>query len=236
MKRLSIHDAETLAAKFRSDTEFSPSEPISVKTVLRKLEITAMYRPLSDTSFGISCKSGNGKMFMLINSNSTRGRQHFTVAHELYHLYYEESPTPHMCTGCTAVGVEKDANMFAAALLMPMQGILSLISPEEVKGHDLRLSSILRLEQMFEVSRSTLLIRLKDTGLIGEKRLEELRAMPVKDTARAYGYDLALYESGNEGLMISDFGEKARRLFELGKISEGHYIELLNMISYGQGN
>ena len=27
---------------------------------------------------------------MLINSNQPRGRQHFTIAHELYHLFIEE--------------------------------------------------------------------------------------------------------------------------------------------------
>ena len=32
-------------------------------------------------------------------------------------------------------------------------------------------------------------------------------------------------------LFIGDFGEKARILFESERISEGHYMELLNMIS-----
>ena len=34
-------------------------------------------------------------------------------------------------------------------------------------------------------------------------------------------------------MVIGDFGEKARRLFEENKISEGHYVELLNMIGCG---
>ena len=86
MKRLSVQKAETLASIFRSQIGISLTEPISAKTLLRKLNITAMYRPLSEDSYGISCKSKSGKMFMMINSNSTRGRQHFTIAHELYHL------------------------------------------------------------------------------------------------------------------------------------------------------
>ncbi len=64
--------------------------------------------------------------------------------------------------------------------------------------------------------------------------IEEIRSISVKDSARAYGYDLSLYEPGNENLVIGDFGEKARILFESGKISEGHYYELLNMISDGR--
>ena len=89
MKRLTVQNAETLACKFRSDIGISMSEPVNAKTLLRRLEITAMYRPMSESSYGISCKSKSGRMFMLINSNSTRGRQHFTVAHELFHLFLE---------------------------------------------------------------------------------------------------------------------------------------------------
>ena len=48
------------------------------------------------------------------------------------------------------------------------------------------------------------------------------------------GYDRSLYQSGNEGLIIGDFGAKARELYDKEKISEGHYMELLNMINYGE--
>lgn len=169
-------------------------------------------------------------MFMLVNCGSTIGRQHFTIAHELYHLFYDESPVPHLCLGSPS-GVEKDANLFASALLLPKEGILSMISAEEVKENKVRLSTILRIEHLYGVSRMTLLLRLKDLGLITEKQLKEYQSVPVKDSAREYGYDLSLYESGNKGVVIGDFGEKARLLFEQGRISEGHYVELLNMIS-----
>ena len=229
MKSLSIQDAELLASQFRSKICLSLTEPINSKTLIRKLGITAVYRPLSEKSYGIGCKSASGKMFILVNSNSTRGRQHFTIAHELYHLYYEEHPVPHMCEQGNS-SAERNANRFASALLMPREGILSIVSPEEITNHNISLATILRMEQYFGVSRKTLLIRLKDIGLVSSHRSDELMAIPVKDSARSYGYDLSLYEKGNAGLVIGDFGEKARRLFEEEKISEGHYEELLNMI------
>ena len=233
MKTISIQEAEMLAAKFRYENNFSQSEPVNPKTLIRKLGITAVYRPLSENSFGISCKSSTGKMFMLINCKSTRGRQHFTIAHELYHLCFDENPTPHMCCGGPAIGEEKSANRFASALLMPRDGILACVSGAEITSHNLSIATILRMEQLFGVSRRTLLIRLRDLDLISTARYEELDSMPVKDTAREWGYDTSLYESGNAGLVIGDFGEKARRLFESGKISEGHYNELMNML-YGR--
>ena len=62
------------------------------------------------------------------------------------------------------------------------------------------------------------------------KFLQLFKEYPVKKTAREYGYDTSLYEPGNENLVIGDFGEKARRLFDMEKISEGHYMELLHKI------
>ena len=232
MKRLTIQESEILAQKFRSEHGLSMTEPISTKTVLRKLGILTMYRPLSEKSFGISAKSESGRMFMMVNCNSTRGRQHFTIAHELYHLLYDDSPEPHMCGG-VATGVEKDANLFASALLMPREGLLKMVSDEEVKSRKVKLATVLRMEQFFGVSRNTLLLRLKDIGLITESYLNELKSVPVKESAMQYGYNLSLYEAGNKGIVIGDFGEKARLLFESGRISEGHYYELLNMISNG---
>jgi len=52
----------------------------------------------------------------------------------------------------------------------------------------------------------------------------------IQDIATEYGYDLSLYQPGNEGMVIGDFGEKARLLFEQERISEGHYVELLNLL------
>ncbi len=234
MRTLSIKEAEVLASKFRFENGLSQSEPLNTKTLIRRLEITAIYRPLSETSCGISCKASSGQKFMLINSNSTRGRQHFTIAHELYHLFYDPAPIPHMCALGPATGEEKNANRFASCLLMPQEGVISLLRPQEIASHDVTLAGVLRMEQLFGVSRNTLLIRLKDLGLITSGRLKDLMGLSVKDTARQYGYDLSLYEPGNEGLVIGDFGEKARILYEMGRISEGHYMELLNMLHDGR--
>lgn len=230
MKRLTISEAETLADKFRIDAGLNLSESIDIKSLLRKLGITTMFRPLSENSDGISCKSRSGKRFILVNSNATRGRQHFTIAHEIYHLYYDNNPTPHMCGG-KAEGEEKNANLFAGALLLPRSGVISMLSVEEIKGKKVELATILRIEQYFGVSRINLLIRLKDLGLINESQLKQYRLIPVKESAKEYGYDLSLYEPGNNNLLIGDFGEKARLLYEAGKISEGHYQEFLNMIT-----
>ena len=98
-RKLNVNDADMLASKFRREVlGCSLADPIRVKAMLLKLNILTVYRPLSEKFCGISLLSKDGDRFMLINSNTKRGRQHYTIAHELYHLYYDENPKPHICT------------------------------------------------------------------------------------------------------------------------------------------
>lgn len=233
MNKLSIEAAENLAAKYRVEVGFSLVEPISVKAILRKKNILTIYRPLSDKSYGLSLKSKGGDCFMLVNSNTTRGRQHFTIAHELFHLRFDDILVPHVCSSDEDDKTnhsEKNANLFASALLMPKEGILQFISIDESITKNVTLANVIKLEQYFSVSRQSLLFRLKAIGLLTEASLKSLLLVPVVESAKQYGYDIALYNKGNENLVIGDFGEKARTLYDSGKISEGHYLEMLNLI------
>ena len=235
MKKLSPDVIEHLADKFRADNNCSPVEPIHTKTILRQLNILALYRPLSSLAYGMSVKSKSGMCFMLINSNNTKGRQHFTIAHELYHLYFDEDPVPHICSNEGYKDIsEKNADAFASALLMPKAGILKLIPSNELSAKNISMYTILKIEQYFRVSRQALVYRLKSLKLISENDCAAILELSPGETAKLYGYNTSLYEKGNENLIIGDFGDKARRLYEKGIISEGHYLELLNMISNGQ--
>ena len=219
-----------LAQKFRLDNGLGRSESVNVKSLLRKLNILTVYRPLSDDAYGLSLKSPQGHRFILINSNNSRGRQHFTIAHELYHLFYDELPHPHICCKDGASKTERQANRFASALLMPEEGIIEMLSDEEYANKKISIATVLKLEQYFGVSRTTMLLRLKELNLLSPSLFEELRAYPVIRSANEYGHDVSLYQPGNQNLVIGDYGEKARLLFEKEKISESHYLELLNLI------
>ena len=235
MKKLSKEAIEQLALKMRLQAGLNPSESIHAKTLLRKLGIMAMYRPLSEKACGLSMRSVDGRgKFMLINSNNSRGRQHFTICHELFHLYYDEEPKPHICG---TPGMEKDpaeinANAFASALLLPQAGVLESIPSEEIMNRHITTATMLRVEQLFGVSHQSLCYCLRRLRLLTEDELQSHleESMVVQDIASEYGYDLSLYQPGNEGVVIGDFGEKARLLYEQERISEGHYVELLNML------
>lgn len=235
MKKLTKESIEQLALKMRSEAGLNPAEPIHVKTLLRKLGVLIIYRPLSEKACGLSMRSTDGRgKFMLINSNNSRGRQHFTICHELFHLFYDEDPKPHICG---TPGMEKDpaeinANAFASALLLPQAGVLQSIPSEEIKNRHITIATMLRLEQLFGVSHQSLCYCLRHLRLMTEEELQNHLAdgIEIQQIATEYGYDLSLYQPGNEGVVIGDFGEKARLLFEQERISEGHYVELLNLL------
>lgn len=237
MSRLTIDTAEALASKMRTMLRVANGEPLNMKTVVRQLNVMTVYRPLSDSLWGLSLKSPDGKgLFMLVNSNTTRGRQHFTIAHELFHLFFDENPTPHFCCQSNQGDVqERSANMFASALLMPREGLCQNIPSEELLAKSVSVNTILRLEHLYGVSHTTMVLRLKELKLISQECTEQLLGLVITKEASWRGYDGYLYRKGNEGLVIGDFGTLAKRLYDAEKISEGHFVNLLNMIGYGEG-
>lgn len=231
MRRLSEFDAELLAVRFRNMLHLPQDVPFPVKESLEQLGILTVFRPLSDSSYGMSIKTAEGLRFMLVSSNSTIGRQHFTIGHELYHLYFDENPQPHMCGTNGKAPVEQSADMFASNLLLPRVGLLAMLPDEYLSFKKLDLATVVKMEQRFRVSRQALLFRLKRLGIIDESQLQTLLLAQTRDAAQRRGYDLALYESGNEGLVIGDYRSLATDLFEKGRISEGHYNELINVLT-----
>lgn len=76
---------------------------------------------------GITIES-NGRYIILINpANSTLERNRFTIAHEIGHIYLQHVSTNNKL-------IEKEANMFASRILMPMFLIkeLNITSAEEL--------------------------------------------------------------------------------------------------------
>lgn len=230
MKTSLLNLVESQVSKFRQMAGVSDAEAVNLKSLLLKLNVLTIYRPLSEKFSGMSLKSGE-RRFMLINSNQPICRQHFTIAHELYHLYIDQNPTPH---NCTAEGKKSDAEQcadaFALMFLMPADGVRQMIPDKELMEGRVSLASVLRVEHYFSVSHSAALNRLFDLKLIDRGERDAFKEYPIKKTAREYGYDIALYEPGNENFVIGNFGEKAKKLFDEEKISEGHYIELLHKI------
>lgn len=224
---------EQLAVAFRVQHGIGATDPIRLKSLLSHLNVISIYKPLSGSFSGMAIKITEAQQapvrFMLINSNHSKGKQHFTICHELYHLFIQKNFDAVACeTGMfkKGTGEEYNADVFASYLLLPENGIKSLIPFDELAKDKIQLKTILKLEHYFSCSRSALLYRLKDLGLITSKCYDKY-VVEVKKSAVAYGYSTDLYEPANENLVIGDYGELAKELFDRERISEMHYLSLL---------
>ncbi|PWD98775.1 ImmA/IrrE family metallo-endopeptidase [Marinilabilia rubra] len=224
---------EKEASEFRAKYGFANFDPIRLKSLLLKLNVITLFKPLSENFSGMAVKVENAR-FMLINSNHSLGRQHFSISHELYHLFIQENFTPHHCSAGSfnrKDSTEYQADLFAAHLLMPKEGIISLIPDHELGKDKISLETILKVEHYFSCSRKALLIRFKELGLISSKTIDNFKSDIIL-SARKHGYYDSLYRPGNKDVVIGDFGSLAKRLFDKEKISEGHYLELMNSIGF----
>lgn len=224
---------EKKANNFRQLYGYSSRESIHLSSFIQLLGVVTLFKPLSNNMSGMAIKVTKGEeidRFMLINSNQTLGRQHFTICHELYHLFVQENFTFKTCMTESFEVKDKEeynADMFAAYFLMPYDGIINQIPWDETERKNaISLETILKLEQYFSCSRTALLFRLMDMDMISREYAEKFRIHPKKD-AISYGVDTKLYEKGNEDRYLGDYGILAKDLYDAEIISESHYYELM---------
>jgi len=221
------------AALFRDKNGLSATEPIHFKSLLLKLNVLTFFRPLSDNLSGMALKVNDQDRFIMVNSAQSKGKQHFTISHELYHLYIQEDFSSITCK--TGLFLKKDktgeyyADVFAANLLLPEDGVLELIPDEQLSRDKINLETILKIEQFYQCSRNALLYRLKELNLLSTIGWDSFDKF-VKRSAAEHGYDTGLYEGQNETAIIGDYGLIAKSLFDKEKISESHYLNLMGDI------
>lgn len=223
------------ASEFRNELGYGITDSVNLNSLLIKLDIITVFKRLSNSFSGMAISISNPeKKFILINSDHSIGRQNFSICHELFHLYKDEDFHPHHSSaGAFNKRARNDyhADIFASYFLLPEEGILSLIPDKQLPKDRITVDSILKIEHYFRCSRSALLYRLKELDLISSTYYDT-HILNVKSTAKLYGYPTELYEPGNEGKVIGNYGSIAKSLFDQEKISEGHYISLMKDIGF----
>jgi len=223
---------EKKANEFINWCGFGAFDPIQLRSLLTKLNVITVFRPLNENFGGMSIKvntEDEATRFILVNSSRTIGNQNFTIAHECYHLFVQQDFTFSISpVGLfdTKSGEEFNADLFASIFLLPELGIRSLVPDDESGKNRITLKTILKLEQYFGTSRKALLFRLKQLNIIDQTHVEEY-SRNIKRGALEHGYSIELYEPGNTNLVLGDYGSLARELFDQEKISESHYFSLL---------
>ena len=224
---------ELLALKFRQEQGVKFDEPVSIHQMLRNKNVVASFQPLSEGFEGMAIKIPNkeqeARLFMLVNTSSVYSRQRFTACHELYHLLYQENFCVSYDTdndnGKKSIE-EQSADYFARCLLLPRDGVLSLIPEEERRRDAISLATILKIEQNFRCSRACLLYKLKEMDFISDAVYGALQHDVIRGAAE-YGYPTSLYKPTYSKELLGDYNVKARQLYDQGKISQAKYFGLL---------
>lgn len=231
---LLLKEIDRLATRFRTENGYGVTDPIHLMSLLLRKNVITIFRPLSSQFAGMAIKVNNELKFMMVNQNHSLGKQHFTIGHELYHLFIQENFTSQRCI--TALfdkqtnQEEQKADIFSACLLLPEVGITELIPIyERQKRNMITAETIFKIQQYYSLSVNTVIYRLWELNYIDRKYFDRFSS-DKKNTARKLGYDVSLYEPGNEGKIIGDYGLIVDHLYKNKKISESYYLELLNAI------
>ncbi len=134
---------------------------------------------------------------ILVNSDTSRGRQVFTLAHELAHALYHYKqpslisfPNPQQQEHRAR---EKFANHWAAHFLVPGSALRSQLGRLNASVCQPSEFEVLQLAHYFRVSYSTLVYRLLGEGLIDEASKNQLLQSSAEEIAARLGLQLDDY-------------------------------------------
>lgn len=216
------------ALKIRDHFGVDDNSPMDLVTLVgADSDITLVFYPFKEEISGVCIKSAK---LIAINSHSTLGRQAFSIAHELYHYFFDGEKTSISYFDVPDNSrVEKDANLFASYLLMPDSSFTRFCNKLTDEGSkNIELHDILEIEQYFRVSRNAVLVRLIQEEYITPEESEQYKTDIVKN-AKKYGFDITLYlpTDINKPKTYGAYLKKALELKDSGLISDGKYEEYL---------
>ena len=220
--------ALSLRKRFGEDGS-SPIDIFSLAHTISKL--TTIFYPMGDNISGI-CIKNSGFPIIAINSSMSVGRQRFSMAHELFHLYYDDSLETTICAKKIGGGneIEKSADQFASYFIMPPSSLNDeIIELKSKSNNTLSIKQIVKLEQHFQISRQAMLFRLVDEKHLTSKDADKYRK-DVINSALKLGFDDALYRPLAEDKQYATYGyyiQQVEALKENDLISTGKYEELL---------
>lgn len=203
--------------------------PLDIFAIVQNIEdLTLVFYPLSKNISG-ACYKGEDSKLILINSNMSVGRQKFSLAHELFHIYYDDEMATRVSLSEIGSGdrKEREADQFASYFLIPQYALKKLINNKMNKK--LSLDEVIKLEQYYGVSHQAMLYRLLDENFISKDERDSMQSGIITKAARL-GYDTRLYYPSSEEEKIHCYGyyiNRAENLLEEDLISIGKYEELL---------
>lgn len=173
---------------------------------------------------------------VLVNVDSTPGRQVFTLAHELAHGLYHFRLGGIVCRGEDLSPeereVERYANAWAAHFLVPGKALRAL-----AKGKELFPEDALLLAHHYRVSYTMVLYRLYNEGLISREKLEAWKGYSPEALALTLGLGGEAYRAPEPGKLLGlrryppSVLRRVKRAVEGERLSVGEAAGLLDVDS-----
>ena len=223
-------DLNTKAQELREMLGEDANSPVDIFALVGQIDkLTLCYYPFKDNISGM-CVADEKIKLIAINSTMSYGRQRFSLAHELYHLFYDTSSRFNVCgkrfdTGSEA---EKNADQFASYFLAPYKALKTMVRKACEQG-TLSLVSIIEFEQYFGMSHAAMLWRLFSEGYITKEEMDSY-GHGVTLLARQLGFDDKLYKPTWVDFQKKTYGYYLKQVERVKKedlVSEGKIDELL---------
>lgn len=224
-------ELNALATELRVQLGEDERTPLDIYALVNQIEnLTMVLYPLGEHISGMCIKDTKEKL-IAINSTMSYGRQRFSIAHELYHLFYDNSEGFSICAKKLAFGseIEKVADQFASYFLAPYSTLRGLVHKIKEKRSMITYGDVIALEQYFGMSHQAMLWRLVDDGYMTNREADTMRT-GVMAVAKTLGYEEKLYLPTVSELQKRTYGsyiQKAEMLRNRNLISNGKYEELL---------
>jgi Zn-dependent peptidase ImmA (M78 family) len=242
-RRGAIREGESVAIEERRRLDIGDAPIRSVIDLLEIQGVRVFALPLHDGHIsGMFLYEPDVGPCILVNRSEDRDTLAFNVAHEYAHLLFDRE----LRAGVSVAGdalraangdeepIEARASSFAAAFLLPTQGIAQYLGERGVNRRDrqrLGPADIVYLQHAFGVSYQAALFRLENLGWLERDRREALSAVPSESPARSLGlFDNAPIDAREEiPCGSSRYMYLALETYRGGKISLGKLAELLGM-------
>ena len=223
-------DLSTKAQELRELLGEDANSPVDIFSLANQIEgLTLVFYPFGENISGMCVRDQEMKL-IAINSTMSYGRQRFSLAHELYHLYFDDESGFNVCSKRLDPKSENErcADQFASYFLAPYKSLRAAI--KKVAGNGaISMQHVIALEQYFGMSHLAMFWRLVSEGYLSSDALEDYSS-GVMSMARHLGYDDKLYKPTPAELQRRTYGHYLKQVEELRQkdlVSSGKIDELL---------
>lgn len=177
-----------------------------VRSSFQKKGFMVLELPFADDEIGALCYKGDGLGYVVINSSLPRMNSNFALAHEIYHVFFQENGSVSKVEFSDEYHYEHEeeyaANLFAGMLLMPEVSFRRMYVKFKEESDGEEFDTIIRLMAYYRVPYMAVLIRcyelmLPDNNIITNELLN-ITTGKIKERFDELWLDYSMLNASNK--------------------------------------